>query len=259
MPSDKRLFMTFPIDFPEHPKVKPLSVLAKWTFVEMNGYSRRQDLDGIIPAAAAEATWPKKVLLELVASHPERPLVTFSDDCYILRDYAEHQETRASIAARKERNQANGAKGGRPRNANPVANRTETQSVTESVTGSEPDMNPTKSRVRDQSQSSEIDETHYYESSHLQNAQVSDSDPNELDQQRAQRAGVNDIAATRLILERTVGSPVSYRGAVELAEAITSKSARHVRDVDAYVATTCRKSPLEVQKAYFDLDIEGVA
>lgn len=91
--------MTFPNDFWMHPKVAPLSVEAKWTFVEMNGYSRMQDLDGVIPVGAAERLWDRETLAELVGSHPKRPLVLRSDDAYVIRDYARHQQTTADREA----------------------------------------------------------------------------------------------------------------------------------------------------------------
>lgn len=99
MPRDQRLYMTFPNDFWMHPKVAPLPVEAKWAFVEMNGYSRMQDLDGVIPAVMAERLWPREVLQILVGSHPDRPLVVWDADSYVIRDYAEHQQT---VAERDE-------------------------------------------------------------------------------------------------------------------------------------------------------------
>ena len=93
MAKDKRLYMTFPNDFWMHPKVAPLTTEAKWSFVEMNGYSRMQDLDGAIPAVMAERLWKIEVLEELVTSHPERPLVVLTDGSYVIRDYDKHQQT----------------------------------------------------------------------------------------------------------------------------------------------------------------------
>ena len=97
MAKDKRLYMTFPNDFWMHPKIAPLSVEAKWAFVEMNGYSRMQDLDGRIPAVMMHRMWTAEVVAELVGSHDERPLM-FHDsaaDVYVIRDYAQHQQTTA--------------------------------------------------------------------------------------------------------------------------------------------------------------------
>ena len=74
----------------------------------------------------------------------------------------------------------------------------------------------------------------------------------------ARSIGVNDIEALRVILATTTEQPVSTRGALELVRAIASKAKRDIRNVDAYIATTCRRSAAEVQQAYFDLDIGGI-
>jgi hypothetical protein len=113
MPKDKRLYMTFPIDFDEHPKVEPLSDAAFRAFVAMNGYSRRQKLDGRIPAVIAKKRWKVRVLSELVASHSERPLVVLDGDAYVLRSYADHQFTTADEAELHEERAKAGSKGGK--------------------------------------------------------------------------------------------------------------------------------------------------
>jgi hypothetical protein len=117
MPRDPRLYMTFPIDFDEHPKVEPLSDAAFRTFVAMNGYSRRQRLDGRIPVAVARKRWRVRALAELCASDPSKPLVLLEGDVYVIRDYAEHQFTTADEAELHARKAAAGAKGGRAKAA----------------------------------------------------------------------------------------------------------------------------------------------
>lgn len=113
MPKDSRLYMTFPIDFPEHPKVKPLSPESKWAFVEMNAYSRRLGLDGVIPVPVALTMWAIELLGELVGSHPKRPLVVLRKGNYILRDYAQHQFTTADLADLHEKRSRAGSAGGK--------------------------------------------------------------------------------------------------------------------------------------------------
>lgn len=95
MPRDNRLYMTFPIDFWRHPKVARLSDAAFRAFVESNGHSRILESDGRLEAEDAEFMWKKDVLDELVRSHPTRPLMVMDGADYVLRDYAEHQFTRA--------------------------------------------------------------------------------------------------------------------------------------------------------------------
>src|SRR5690606_16119727 len=95
MPRDKRLYMTFPIDLHRHPKIQRLSVGARWTFVEMNGEARLSENDGRFSSEEAEFMWDVESLSELVSSHPTRPLVVRDGDDYVIRDYAEHQFTKA--------------------------------------------------------------------------------------------------------------------------------------------------------------------
>jgi len=88
--------MTFPIDFWTHPKVSRLSDAAFRAFVEANGHSRMRETDGLLEPDDAEFLWKLEVLEELVRSHPSRPLMVRDDaGNYVLRDYAEHQFTKA--------------------------------------------------------------------------------------------------------------------------------------------------------------------
>lgn len=104
MPRDQRLFMTFPIDFWTHPKVSRLSDAAFRAFVEANGHSRMRETDGVLEADDAEFLWKPEVLAELVRSHPLRPLmVRLESGEYVLRDYAEHQFTKADRNALSEK------------------------------------------------------------------------------------------------------------------------------------------------------------
>jgi hypothetical protein len=250
MPKDKRLYMTFPNDFPEHPKIKPLSDAAFRVFVEMNGYSRTQDLDGRVPVPVAKAKWKAKALTELQNNHPERPTLTVVDGEFVIHNYAEHQQTKADREEAAVRSRTNGSKGGRPKK-----NPEETQQVSE--------PKPNENHSQSQSQSSEInltDISEITESSQVSDGSLSAFDGlNDVVRQRSVRAGVGDLSAVRRRLQDTTDAPVSWRGAVELVEAILSKAKRSVRDTDAYIATVCRNTPAEVQQAYFDLDIGGVA
>ena len=131
MPKDKRLYMTIPIDFLDHPKIVILSDNAIRTFIAMNGYSRQHNLDGRIPVVVARGRWKSKSLTELQSNHADRPTLTVDGEDYLIRDYSEHQETSFSIEERRIKNTSNGQKGGRP---NRVANRVGYLSVSDSVT-----------------------------------------------------------------------------------------------------------------------------
>lgn len=95
MPRDRRLYMTFPNDFWTHPKVARLSDAAFRAFVEANGHSRMRETDGLIEKEDAEFMWSETALDELLVSHPTRPLVVREGENYLIRDYAEHQLTKA--------------------------------------------------------------------------------------------------------------------------------------------------------------------
>lgn len=106
MPRDRRLYMTFPIDFHRHPKVQRLSDAAFRAFVEANGESRIAETDGRLEGPDAEFMWSAETLAELVASHPSRPLLMRDGEAYVLRDYAEHQFTKAdrdNLSAKRAR------------------------------------------------------------------------------------------------------------------------------------------------------------
>ncbi len=142
MPKDPRLYMTFPIDAHRHPKIARLDVAVRWTFFEMNGEARIADNDGIFDANEAEFLWPSDHLKALVDSHPTRPLIVREGDTYVIREFAQHQYTRAQREEASARNTANGLKGGRPKK-----NRTETDSVTtRNPLGTEPKPNETHSK-----------------------------------------------------------------------------------------------------------------
>ena len=242
MPRDKRLYMTFPIDFADHPKVEQLSDRAFRVFVAMNGYSRVHRLDGRIPIPVALKRWGKRPLSELIKSDDGRPLVML-ENVYVIRDYAEHQFTTTDEAELHQKRSAAGAKGGKAKaNAVALAKQIAGKDVTESESESESGLL--------------TDVTDVSESSHLSDARAADFDAMST---KAKLAGIGNLEAVAAHLARAAGYPVSAPGALVLASAIVAKSAQEVRNVDAYVATVCRDSAPEVQQAYFDLDIEAYA
>lgn len=129
--------MTFPIDFWTHPKVSRLSDAAFRAFVESNGHSRMRESDGVIEAEDAEFMWPTEALSELTRSHPTRPLLLRSGGTYVLRDYAEHQFTKADRDALSKKRAEAGAKGGKAKaNAKQELSKAQqTEAESESGTG----------------------------------------------------------------------------------------------------------------------------
>jgi hypothetical protein len=108
---DDRLYMRFPIEFPDDPKIAPMSTEAKWALVEMVAYSRRQNLDGVIPRKYAEHRWGD-VLDELLEADAESPFLTYDEVYgYTLTKYDKHQFTSNDLAQLRERKSQAGRKG----------------------------------------------------------------------------------------------------------------------------------------------------
>lgn len=267
MPRDKRLYMTFPIDFHRHPKLQKLPVEVRWTFVEMNGEARIADNDGVFTVDEAEFMWPVDHLAALCTSHPSRPLVVRSEGRYVIRDYAEHQLTRDERERMAEVSRANGAKGGRPRR-NPDETQTKPSRVSKIT---QPNPAETQKKANETHPFAESESESEIEKDLLTdigNDTQSSPDPNartrgldevsEIVVQKARNAGIRDIRKLYPILAHTVQGALSPAAAVELAQVIADRSHHPVKDVDAYVATACRKSPEDVQHWYDTCDL-GVA
>ena len=112
MAKDNRLFGKFGLDFPDHPKILPLSDAAFRCLVEATLWSRKQMTDGLLARRYAVAKWGVDVLAELSTNDPENPSLIESEEGWMLHDFAEHQDTRAEIEARSARNKAAGRRGG---------------------------------------------------------------------------------------------------------------------------------------------------
>lgn len=250
MPRDQRLYMTFPIEMPDHPKVKPLSPTCKWHFVEMNAYSRRQGLDGIIPVRTARAMWPKKSLDELVASDPERPLVMLDGDKYVIRDYSEHQLTEADIDDLRTKRASAGAKGGAAKAAAQAKQEASKALALAKQKGSR-GVAESESELK---QDLKTDVTHLSESGQVGDVTASDFEYSPEMVEQAERAGIRDLALLHRAFTRCCG-PISAAGTVDLALAICSRSKHPVEKVDPYVLTACANSPTDVRWDYDRLDL----
>lgn len=251
MPRDKRLWMTFPIDFDEHPKIEALSDAAFRAFVSMNGYSRRHDLDGEIPAAVARKRWGVDVLNELVASHQTRPLVYLSlnPDVYVIRDYAEHQDTTAARAERKRIGQANGVKGGRP-----PKNPAETQLVTDPVT--EALFNPDNSRGTQRKGESRVQRTSTKTSeSQSRDTRASVSTdamviPERLRAQAARR-GITSLRTVADAIHRHTTCAVDAYQAYNVAATVLDKAPKAPAAPQRYVTAAIAKNPAEIEQLIY--------
>lgn len=131
-----QLFARLALDYFDHPKIGALSPAAICAHLEMIVYSRRYLTDGRIPSRVANR-FGSDSLSELASNDPERPSITIHDDGSLtVHDYAEYQETKDQVEARRQVNARNGKRGGRPpksRETHPV-----TEPGAQSRTESEP-------------------------------------------------------------------------------------------------------------------------
>lgn len=245
MPRDSRLYMTFPNDIHRHPRISRLDPAVRWAFIEMNGEARIADNDGVFPAEDAEFTWGKEILAELVGSHPTRPLVLHVGDTYVIRDYAEHQETRAAREERRARNAANGAKGGRP---------PKNRGVTESVSGGFPfgtDSQPTETQTKAESESESEDYSKTSQSqSRNDRARVStDAIPvSDMTRRLAAQKGITTLRSIVDAVGREVGLSISADQAFQLCTLLLEKAKTWPDNPQAYVLHCIRSSKAEVEQ-----------
>ncbi len=126
------LFIRLSLDYADHPKIASLSDAAFRAHIEMILYSRKYETDGVIKNRVANrfgSRWDADVLSELQNNDDVAPSLTqLENGDYELHGYADMQETKAEIAARRRQNAENGRKGGRPRK------REKSESVSEAVT-----------------------------------------------------------------------------------------------------------------------------
>ncbi|URM86521.1 hypothetical protein PBI_HILLTOPFARM_80 [Mycobacterium phage Hilltopfarm] len=160
MAKDSRLYGKFTLDFPRHPKIAILSDAAFRCLVEATLYSRDQLSDGLLARRYAIATWGLDVLTELCNNDDENPSLIEVEKGWLIHDYAEHQDTKADVEARRERNKAAGQKGGlakakrtAKRPAKRPASKTLSENVAETETETETHKEPasagsTRARTR---------------------------------------------------------------------------------------------------------------
>lgn len=244
MPRDQRLYMTFPNDFHRHPKLQKLPVEVRWTFVEMVGEARLADNDGRFTAEDAEFMWPISHLDALAASHPTRPLVVRERDGgdYVIRDYAEHQQTRAEREALAEKRAEAGRKGGLAKSqasAKPVPSR-EKQTQAESESESEDFYSLSKSQSSSNRARVSTDAIHVPE----------------MTRKLAARRGVSNLRSVVDAIVRHTGVTVDANGALQVALWILDKPSTAPSAPQRYVTGAIAKSPLEVQQFIHERALE---
>lgn len=112
MSKDARLFAKFTLNFCDHPKIMILSDSAFRCLVSAVLWSREQQTDGFLARRLALAKWSLADLQELCANDDANPSLIEREEGWYIHDYAQQQETKAEIEARRERNRINGQKGG---------------------------------------------------------------------------------------------------------------------------------------------------
>lgn len=249
MAKDRRLWMTFPIDFHRHPKIARLPVDVRWTFVEMNGEARIADNDGVFDAEDAEFNWPPEHLEALLGSHPTRPLVVRdSEGHYVIREYAKHQQTREERERFADISRQNGAKGGRP-----PKNPDETQGKPGWVSsGAQPQPSGTQSKPQSQSESQiQTSKTDTSLSSNTPPDAETDSVP------RSVLSGLG-ISPDRLVthIRARTKRDVTAGGALRVASSILERAGTIRKTPQEYVLGSITRSPAEVQQF---IDENGLA
>ena len=264
MPRDSRQFITLPLDFADHPKVAPLSDAAFRTFIELNIYSRQHELDGVIPVKTARARWKAKALAELVDTHTDRPMVILDDQNYVLRNYDEHQITKAEMDEIRLKRAESGAAGGRATASKRVAKvqqvlqQTGGKPLASAVakvqqTGSKPlaDLRLQTLDVRT------TDITYDVKSSHLLNSDPPGLDSDEVISldfareayKRAARFGMTNLPAVREWFEDVLERQLDLDETLDIASTILSKAAGEVHNVDGYLRRVTLDDPIAVKSA----------
>lgn len=117
MPKDDRLYAKFTLDFPDSPKIAPLSDTAFRALVEMVCWSRRLLTDGFVPEGMFRRFGTEEARNELLTNDPVNPSVIAAEGGYLVHDFADHQTTKAEVEEMKRQKREAGAKGGRAKAA----------------------------------------------------------------------------------------------------------------------------------------------
>jgi len=110
---DERLYGKFGLDFPDHPKIMPLSDSAFRCLIEATLWSRKHLTNGFITKRLAIAKWSLEVLRELATNDPLKPSLVETEEGWYIHDFAEHQTTKEELEALREVRKMAGQRGGR--------------------------------------------------------------------------------------------------------------------------------------------------
>lgn len=137
---DNRLYAKFTLDFMDHPKIAGLSDAAFRCIVDAIIWSRRQQTDGFLARRLALAKWKLEVLRELCDNDDEKPSLIEREEGWYIHDFADIQDTKAEIEARRARAVAAGQRGGLAKAKRPAkrpAKRKPAETLSENVAETE--------------------------------------------------------------------------------------------------------------------------
>lgn len=135
---DRRLYGKMTIGYTNHRKIFPLSDAAFRCWHEALDYCRDQQTDGLLARRYALARWSPESLRELCENDPEKPSLIEREDGWYIRDYTDHNDSKAEIEARSERNRQAGKQGGLAKGQR-TAKRVASEALSESLADKEED------------------------------------------------------------------------------------------------------------------------
>lgn len=99
---DKRLYAKLVLDFPNSPKIAPLSDRAFREYIECLLWSTRLMTDGFIDQRMVPRLFSPEGLEELTTNDPVAPSLLKVDGGLQIHDFEKHQNTRSKIEAKRE-------------------------------------------------------------------------------------------------------------------------------------------------------------
>jgi hypothetical protein len=238
MPRDARLYITLPLDIHRHPKLRDQPAEVKWAFVEMNLEARLAENDGRFSAEDAEFLWPPEILAALVRTHPSRPVVVRDGTDYVIREYGEHQLTKADRDDLRAKRAEAGRKGGKSR-------------------ASAKQVLSTSEQTEAESESEDFSKTSQSQSSSERASVSTDSvEASAMTKRLASQAGITSLQAVVDATRKHAHRDITPDGAFRLCVHVLAKARQHPRNPQMYVTRSISLSAFEVQQF---VDEQGLA
>lgn len=237
MAKDRRIWIKLATQMPDSPKIEILSDAAFRAYVEMLCYSRENLTDGFIHERVVARRWRGEVIDELCSNSGDDSSLRKVDSGFQIRDYAEHQETRADV----ERRMANGAKGGKAKAAGSSGGSSKGSSGTTTTTNP---SRPTESESESESETYLLNTV-----SQVSNAREKSTDSEEaIESSKRLAEGIGVDLDQVIKAAKRIDRHLTHSEALRLATFILQKAKRDPRNPNAYIAATFRDSWAEVQQ-----------